>query len=85
MGEDLEIYKEENLEKVVWTGFDPSVKKPITWYKVSISCLLKQSLKMCKLLYYGKQFDDSFHAPEDDDSVALDLRTMGKGEAQING
>lgn len=40
MGEDLQIYKEENLEKVVWTGFDPSVKKPITWYKVSISYML---------------------------------------------
>ncbi|XP_057540093.1 beta-galactosidase 6 [Amaranthus tricolor] len=61
MGEDLQIYKEENLEKVVWTGFDPSVKKPITWYKMK------------------------FDAPEGDDPVALDLRTMGKGEAWING
>lgn len=34
LGEDLQIYKEDNLRKVVWSGFD-STAKPLTWYKAT--------------------------------------------------
>ncbi|KNA18058.1 hypothetical protein SOVF_073980 [Spinacia oleracea] len=61
LGEDLQIYKEENLGKVVWGALEPSAAMPLTWYKTT------------------------FDAPKGDDPVALDLTSMGKGEAWING
>uniref|UniRef100_A0A803KNC8 Beta-galactosidase n=1 Tax=Chenopodium quinoa TaxID=63459 RepID=A0A803KNC8_CHEQI len=61
LGEDSQIYKEQNLGKVVWGGLEPSTAKPLTWYKTT------------------------FDAPDGEDPVALDLSSMGKGEAWING
>ncbi|KAH9623669.1 hypothetical protein KSS87_000245 [Heliosperma pusillum] len=60
-GEDLQIYKEENLGDVVWSGHATSPAQPLTWFKAA------------------------FDAPDGDDPVALNLRTMRKGEAWING
>ncbi|GMI86698.1 MUCILAGE-MODIFIED 2, beta-galactosidase 6 [Hibiscus trionum] len=34
-GETLEIYKEENLEKVEWSEIDESTNKSLTWYKTT--------------------------------------------------
>ncbi|XP_074307945.1 beta-galactosidase 6 isoform X5 [Silene latifolia] len=60
-GEDLQIYKEENLGDLVWSGHETSPPQPLTWFKAS------------------------FDAPDGDDPVALNLSTMRKGEAWING
>ncbi|KMT13987.1 hypothetical protein BVRB_4g078180 [Beta vulgaris subsp. vulgaris] len=35
LGEDLQIYKQENLGKVVWGGFELSAPKAFTWYKAT--------------------------------------------------
>ncbi|KAK9735545.1 hypothetical protein RND81_04G211700 [Saponaria officinalis] len=60
-GEDLQIYKDENVDKVVWGGLETSPPQPLTWFLTS------------------------FDAPDGDDPVVLDLSTMSKGEAWING
>ncbi|PON61833.1 Glycoside hydrolase [Parasponia andersonii] len=61
-GEELQIYREQNLDDVKWNQFeDSSNHTTLIWYKVV------------------------FDAPSGNDSVALNLSTMGKGEAWVNG
>ncbi|XP_035545602.1 beta-galactosidase 6-like [Juglans regia] len=62
LGEKLQIYREENLDNVVWKqSTETSINRTFTWYKTF------------------------FDAPMGNDPVALNLSTMGKGEAWVNG
>ncbi|KAL4632705.1 hypothetical protein ACB092_04G069700 [Castanea dentata] len=61
LGEELRIYREENLGDVEWSKNGISTNQTLTWYKIS------------------------FDAPLGNDPVALNLSSMGKGEAWING
>lgn len=33
-GEELEIYKEENLGSAIWSELEPTAGQPLTWYQV---------------------------------------------------
>nr|XP_023911728.1 beta-galactosidase 6-like [Quercus suber] len=61
LGEELQIYREENVGDVVWRENGISTNQTLTWYKIF------------------------FDAPKGDDPVALNLSSMGKGEAWVNG
>ncbi|KAL4632701.1 hypothetical protein ACB092_04G069600 [Castanea dentata] len=61
LGEELQIYREENVADVVWCKYGTSINQTLTWYKIF------------------------FDAPKGDDPVALNLSSMGKGEAWVNG
>ncbi|XP_030939177.1 beta-galactosidase 6-like isoform X3 [Quercus lobata] len=61
LGEELQIYREENVGDVVWRESGISTNQTLTWYKIF------------------------FDAPKGDDPVALNLSSMGKGEAWVNG
>ncbi|XP_042971023.1 beta-galactosidase 6-like [Carya illinoinensis] len=61
LGEKLQIYREENLDNVVWKQSETSINRTFTWYKTF------------------------FDAPMGNDPVTLNLSTMGKGEAWVNG
>ncbi|EEF42123.1 beta-galactosidase, putative [Ricinus communis] len=60
LGEKLQIYTDNGLNKVSWNEFRGTTQ-PLTWYKT--------------------QFD----APAGSDPIALNLHSMGKGEAWVNG
>ncbi|KAJ8765333.1 hypothetical protein K2173_012030 [Erythroxylum novogranatense] len=61
LGENLEIYKQENLDKVVWTELTSSTDNSLTWFKTE------------------------FDSPTGNDPVALNLSSMDKGQAWVNG
>ncbi|KAL9233365.1 hypothetical protein vseg_008379 [Gypsophila vaccaria] len=60
-GEDLQIYKDENVDRVAWGEVQTSPAQPLTWFMTT------------------------FDAPDGTDPVVLNLSTMSKGEAWING
>nr|POF11219.1 beta-galactosidase 6 [Quercus suber] len=61
LGEELRIYREENLGDVEWGKNGITTNQTLTWYKII------------------------FDAPLGNDPVALNLSSMGKGEAWVNG
>ncbi|KAL8159169.1 hypothetical protein V2J09_000706 [Rumex salicifolius] len=61
LGESLQIYLEENVDKVIWSSLQDHDSQPLTWYKAT------------------------FDSPMGDEPVTLNLSSMGKGEAWVNG
>ncbi|KAG6549924.1 hypothetical protein Mapa_008435 [Marchantia paleacea] len=60
-GEELKLYTEAGVTKVMWESTSLPVKQPLHWYKTTID------------------------APSGNGPLALDLGTMGKGQAWVNG
>ncbi|OAE33010.1 hypothetical protein AXG93_1913s1110 [Marchantia polymorpha subsp. ruderalis] len=82
-GEELKLYTEAGMTKVTWeSAASLPVNQPLHWYKV------RADLKGVMQFAYGFQLTwklTTIDAPSGNGPVALDLGTMGKGQAWING
>ncbi|KAF6176086.1 hypothetical protein GIB67_000180, partial [Kingdonia uniflora] len=61
LGEKLQIYTTEGLNKVQWNSYGSAARQPLKWFKTS------------------------FASPQGNYPVVLNLGSMGKGEAWVNG
>lgn len=73
---------------VEWVGGSlfNRVQQPLTWYKVrDTQGNCNKSLNLLQPYNNLRELQAYFDAPEGNEPLALDLRSMGKGQAWING
>jgi len=88
IGEESKIYTQEGSTKSDWTTIESSLNQPLIWYKVTDICqYVDLNLKMNPILMNTvlNIMQTTFDAPSGTDPVALNLASMGKGEAWVNG
>lgn len=91
LGEKLQIYTDFGSRQVEWRRYGSSTHQPLTWYKVWKLLILRNSVWYSELLihfnphWFNENLQTLFDAPPGNDPVALNLVSMGKGEAWVNG
>lgn len=95
LGEKLQIYREENLDNIEWNNIEGYFNQSLTWYMVCCRNFWTNIENLSTFLQFIcitlinktliKKFQTFFDAPVGNDPVALNLSSMAKGEAWING
>lgn len=83
----MNLYSPSKSSSVDWmkASLAANNQRPLTWYKVSNQWIKHLSTTKSRILFTLLPMQANFDTPNGNEPLALDLGSMGKGQAWING